>query len=137
MKEPYWNSLIQMLKLIARIKPSPSATGKKNRINFTESIKMRPEVAQVIEILKKSNQTLVFLDSLICPVRSTVGYSERDSKMRQIADELKELNVIKSYSGYASLITRPWHLHISSFVLTEDFFQKNKKPSYKQITMEF
>ena len=94
-------------------------------------------IRQVIEILKKSDQTIIFLDSKICPIRQLVGKSESDVNMKSIAKNLKDLNVIKSFHGFTSMAgPGPCFLYISSFTLTEDFFQKNKKPKFKQLTLQ-
>jgi len=93
------------------------------------------EIEKVINILKKSDQTLIFLDSKVCPVRNFIGQSERDSKMKALAEELKRKGVIKQYLGYM-VCSVPSFLHIDSFSLTQDFFQKHKKPVFKQLILE-
>jgi hypothetical protein len=77
---------------------------------------------EVIELLKKSNQQLVFLNAKITPVRSLVGKSKKDRKMHELALDLVSDKVIREYSGFWSLAETPGYLYIDVFTLTEEFF---------------
>ncbi len=106
---------------------------EQNNENLKVSINQE-EIDQAIKLLKNSDQTLIFLESIVCPVREYIGKSNLDLKMKALAEELKQRAVIHSYSGY-SAGNFPFHLYITSFTLTKEFFDNHKKPSYKQLEM--
>jgi hypothetical protein len=89
---------------------------------------------EVIELLKKSNQELVFLNAKITPVRSLVGKSKKDRKMHQLALDLIDDKVIREYSGFWALDEPGGYLYIDVFTLTEKFFNtycKRRQLSYQ------
>ena len=92
------------------------------------------QIQQVIEVLQASRQTLVFLDSLICPVRSVVPSSERDQVMRWLIEELKDRDIIEYALGFASLAKRPAYFYATSFTLTDGFFAEHCSPRRPRFT---
>lgn len=84
-------------------------------------------IQEMISILKKSDQTLIFLDSLICPVRELIGHSYRDHEMRVLAAELKRRKVIDNWHGYTGS-DLPVHVYASSFTLNKEWFLLNCRP---------
>jgi hypothetical protein len=88
-------------------------------------------INQVIEILKRSDQRLVWLESIICPVRKLVGEFYKDSKMTEIFNYLYANNIIEDGGGFISRHGEP-HLYITSVTLTSEFFNKNCQKAYKQ-----
>lgn len=98
-------------------------------------MKLEKEIQDVIRILKKSEQDLVFFNSLICPVRDLVGQSEGDKKMRAILDELEKRKIVEYYSGYWSCSETPGFFYADSLVLTKNFFLKECKGRPKQLTL--
>jgi hypothetical protein len=92
-------------------------------------------INKVIEMFKNSHQTLVWLDSICCPVRKVAGESHRDQEMHDLVQILKERNIIKDAGGFMSLMERPPYVYIDTVTLTDDFFNKHKKPEYKQMIL--
>lgn len=90
---------------------------------------------QVIEILKKSDQDLVFLDSQICNVRSVVPKSDYDEVMRELIPKLKYHGVIKGAYGFMSMSRRPPFFYATSFDLTESFFRQYGPKKYIQLKL--
>lgn len=82
------------------------------------------QISVVIEVLKKSDQALVSLNSLICPVRSMVPDSNRDQVMRWLIEELKNRRIIEYALGFQSLAKRPAFFYATSFTLSEEFFKE-------------
>ena len=85
-----------------------------------------------IEILKRSQQTLVFLDSLICPIRELIGSSRDDIKMIKLKNLLEQHGIIDNALGFWSLAScktegcsPKGHIHFTSFSLNEEWFKKN------------
>lgn len=90
---------------------------------------------QVIEILKRSDQTLVFLDSQICPVRSVVPESDYDEVMKELITKLKYHGVIEKAMGFISMSRRPPFFYATSFILTEGFFRQYGPKKYVQLKL--
>lgn len=87
---------------------------------------------QVVEILKRSHQRLVFLDSIICPVRKLIGTRPGDdNEMMEIFNHLKEKGIVESCTGFMSLYVEP-HVYLTSFTLTREFFNKHCQKAYEQ-----
>lgn len=92
-------------------------------------------VEAVIEVLKKSDQELVFLDSQICNVRAVVPHSEYDVVMKEVIVRLKYMGVIEGAYGFMSLSKRPPFFYATSFDLTEGFFNQYKPKKYTQLKL--
>lgn len=88
--------------------------------------------AQVIEILKRSDQELVFLDAIITPVRS-LGLSE--DELHEIVLQLKSAGVIDHAGGFWSYYRR--RVIITSVSLNEDWFRANCRwrPTVVQLSL--
>lgn len=90
---------------------------------------------EVIELLKQSDQELVFLDARITPVRQLVGKSKKDKKMHKLALELVANKVICEYSGFWSLAEPGGYLYVTNFWLTKDFFKTYCKRRQKPVQL--
>jgi len=82
-------------------------------------------MSKVKKALAKSDQTLVFLDSAICPIRKIVGKSHRDQKMHAILKRLKKEGIVWYGGGYHAHMDGGF-VYLSCFVLTDQYF--NNKP---------
>jgi len=90
--------------------------------------------AQVVNLLKKSDQKLVFLDSKICPIRTLVGKSKKDRKMRTILKGLQDLGILEYYSGFFSLAEPGGFMYCTSAVLTKEFYNAHCRAG-EQLTL--
>ncbi|MEM9363640.1 MAG: hypothetical protein AAGA43_13460 [Bacteroidota bacterium] len=78
---------------------------------------------RIIDALKNTNQTLVFLESKICPIRSIVGQSKGDEKMKAVLDKLVSEGIVEYYTGFMSLSEKTPFLYATSLVLNDKFFE--------------
>lgn len=89
-------------------------------------------IIDVIHCLMNSRQTLVFFDSIVCPVRDIVGRSPSDETMHMIIHELKKRGIVKYALGFsANCNCKPGdteYVFLSSCVLNKEWFDKNCKP---------
>jgi hypothetical protein len=92
-------------------------------------------INKVIEILSKSDQTLVFLDSIICPVRDYMGDSPRENEMHELVDILKKREIIEYAMGFWSNMETPGYVFIDTFTLTDKFFKSTREKEYKQLKL--
>ena len=96
-----------------------------------EKIKEGVTLGQVVQMLKKSDQHLVFLDSTQVPLRKLMGKSHRDKEMHKLYGRLKELGVIESGSGFASLADGyPTYTYLTGFYLADSFYEEHCKPRH-------
>ncbi len=88
--------------------------------------------SQVLDILKRSSQDLVFLDAIITPVRS-LGLSEDD--LQAVVKELKDEGVIDYAVGFWSYCSH--RVIITSVALNDDWFRANCRwrPAYVQLSL--
>lgn len=92
-------------------------------------------VEQAIEILKQSNQTLVWLNALVTPLRDLVPSSPRDEKMKALLEELKGMGIVDNTTGFWSHSTIPGFYYPTSLSLNKQWFEQNctpRKRSHKQ-----
>jgi len=92
---------------------------------------------RVIGILKKSNQSIVFLDAIKTPIRELVGKSARDCMMAQIADQLKVDGIISGSYGFMSMACTKPYFYATSFSLTDEFFNEHCKGNRPGVQLQF
>jgi len=89
------------------------------------------KIHKVIEILRRSDQDLVFFNSLICPVsdlfepkrRTTKNIIKKTRQLQRVCKEMKDMGVIEYTNGFCSLIAEGGIFVPTSVVLTEKFFK--------------
>lgn len=90
-------------------------------------MQLSPEIYnQVLSLLKQADQSLVFSHTGT-PLRLLVGNSNRDLRMRKIAQKLKIDKVISCSSGFMAADKIAPYMYVSSISLTDAFYTGNCK----------